>query len=59
MFMAWKSKEWPGDLARKCIVPGTFFTNTNPAQRCESSNTMHLRSVLSKRQHSQAYKIFK
>ncbi len=24
------SNEWPGDLARKCIVPGTFLTSTNP-----------------------------
>jgi hypothetical protein len=28
--MSWWSKEWPGDLARKCKVPGTFFTKTKP-----------------------------
>lgn len=32
MFMVWKSKECPDDLARKCSVPGTFFTSTKPAQ---------------------------
>lgn len=32
-FMLMKSKECPGDLARKCKVPGTFFTSTNPAPR--------------------------
>ena len=35
MFMAWKSKECPGLLARKCSVPGTFFTSTKPAAQID------------------------
>lgn len=30
MFISAWSKETPGDLARKCRVPGTFLTSTKP-----------------------------
>ena len=49
MLMEWWSKECPGDLGRKCRVPGTFFTSTKPdnaqpvllATRCIPLHTQH------------------